>query len=96
MNKVILNQVRQQQMLEDIVQHLKANNNESMCDEDDVILEGFPLDSLDRYINDSKQEEHYSVNLSRFHQICQTENVALRTQLIKHSSNTSKPKEPER
>jgi len=37
-----------------------------------------------------------TVSLSLFHQIYQTENVALRTQLIKHSSNTSKPKEPER
>jgi len=47
MNKVILNQARQQQMLEDIVKHLKPNNNESMCD-DDVMLEGFPIDTLDK------------------------------------------------
>ena len=37
-----------------------------------------------------------TVNLSLFHQICQTENVALRTQLINHSSNTSNAKKPER
>lgn len=47
MNKVILNQARQQQMLEDIFKQLKLNDD-SMCDEDDVILEGFPLDSLGR------------------------------------------------
>jgi len=42
---VILNQARQQQMLEEICKQLKPNNDESMCD-DDVILEGFPIDSL--------------------------------------------------
>jgi len=47
LNKVILNQARQQQMLEDILKQLKPND-ESMCD-DDVILEGFPLDSLHRF-----------------------------------------------
>lgn len=47
LNKVILNQARQQQMLEDIVKKLNPNNDESMC-EDEVILEGFPLDTLDR------------------------------------------------
>jgi len=46
LNKVILNQARQQQMLEDILKQLKPND-ESMCD--DVILEGFPLDSLQRF-----------------------------------------------
>lgn len=34
-------------MLEDIFKQLKPND-ESMCD-DDFILEGFPLDSLDRF-----------------------------------------------
>ena len=34
-------------MLEDIVKHLKPNNNESMYD-DDVMLEGFPIDTLDK------------------------------------------------
>jgi len=47
LNKVILNQARQQQMLEEICKQLKPNNDESMCD-DDVILEGFPIDSLAR------------------------------------------------
>lgn len=42
---MILNQARQQQMLEEICKQLKPNNDESMCD-DDVILEGFPIDSL--------------------------------------------------
>ncbi|CAI6364869.1 unnamed protein product [Macrosiphum euphorbiae] len=37
-----------------------------------------------------------TVSLSLFYKIYQTENGALRTQLIKHSSNTSKPKNPER
>ncbi|XP_050059401.1 uncharacterized protein LOC126550899 isoform X2 [Aphis gossypii] len=48
LNKVILNQARQQQMLEKICKQLKPNNDESMCDDDDVILEGFPIDSLAR------------------------------------------------
>jgi len=42
---VILNQARQQQMLEEICKQLKPNNDESICD-DDVILEGFSIDSL--------------------------------------------------
>jgi len=44
---VILNQARQKQILEEICKQLKPNNDESMCDED-VILEGFPIDSLVR------------------------------------------------
>ncbi|CAI6367232.1 unnamed protein product [Macrosiphum euphorbiae] len=48
MDKVILNQARQQHLLEDIFIQLKANNDESIYDEDDIIFEGFPLDSLDR------------------------------------------------
>lgn len=35
-------------MLEKICKQLKPNNDESMCDDDDVILEGFPIDSLAR------------------------------------------------
>lgn len=34
--------------MEDIFRQLKLNNSESMYDEDDVILKGFPLDSLNR------------------------------------------------
>lgn len=45
MNKVIPNQLKKQQMLQDILKKLKPNNDVSILS-DIVILEGFPLDNL--------------------------------------------------
>lgn len=48
MNKILLNLSRQEEMLKNILQKVNFNNeNDETINDDDAILEGFPIDSID-------------------------------------------------